>query len=414
VGGGRQRSVRGHRDFSRLWTGQAISQLGSAVGMVGLPVVAVTVVRASAFQVSVLTALTAVTTALLALPMGSHVEFRRKRPVLVAADLVRFASLVSIPLAAWLGGLGYTHLCAVAVINAACQIAFTAAAQAHLKALVSPEALVDANSRLESTVWLSLSIGPSLAGVLIGFVSALGALVVDAVSFLFSAAAVTRLRTPEPVPPLRRAGTSRRADLVGGLRFVWGHPVLRRCLVSWVLFAGTVMMASPLSTVFYLRTLHFTPWQYGLLMGLPSLGGFFGSRLTRRVVSRLGAVRTLWGASLLRGPWQLLIPLAVPGPLGLAMCGVAIFGVLFFAGMANSAMSAYRQSQTPDHLMARVSTLWSFASTVAQPAFILVGGLVAAWVGTRMALLVAAVLMCASALLLPQSDRAASMVGSAS
>ena len=88
-------------------------------------------------------------------------------------------------------------------------------------------------------------------------------------------------------------------------------------------------MASPIETIFYLRDLQFTAWQYGLLMGLPSLGGFFGARLTRRTVARFGAVRALWWTSMIRGPWNLLIPLAAPGLVGLVQCGVGFFSVLF-------------------------------------------------------------------------------------
>ncbi|MEV0382075.1 hypothetical protein [Nonomuraea sp. NPDC050643] len=106
--------------------------------------------------------------------------------------------------------------------------------------------------------------------------------------------------------------------------------------------------------------------------------------------------------SLLRGPWYFLIPAAVPGTVGMVMCGVGFGMVLLFAGAANSTMTSYRQRRTPDGLMARVATLWSFATTLTQPLFILAGGLVATWAGTRMAIFVAAGVMCAAALLLPR------------
>lgn len=382
--------------------GLAISQLGSAVGMVALPVIAVTVVEASTFQVALLAALTAITTATLAFPLGSHVEFRRKRPVMITTDIIRFACLASVPIAAFLDAVTFAQLCVIAVINASCQIAFAAAAQAHLKALVSAHRLVDANSRLESTRWLSISVGPSIAGALIGFLTAVGSLVVDALSFLFSALAIKTLRGPEPAPPVRDRHSSWRAELFAGWRFAWGHPTLRPILISWVTFAGASSMAASVSAVFYLRDLHFDAWQYGLLMGVPSLGGFVGARLAPKLVTRLGAVRALWWASMLRGPWYFLIPAAMPGSLGLLMCGFGFGVVLLFAGAANSTMASYRQLQTPDHLMARVATLWSFATTVTQPLFILLGGLLATWADTRTSLFAAAGVMCAAAILLPR------------
>lgn len=397
-------SVRGHRDFRRLWTGLAISQVGSTVGGIALPIVAIAVVHATTFQITLLAAFSAVTTALLAFPIGRGVEFRRKRPVMITCDIVRFAAIASIPVAYVLGGLYFTQLCVVGIINATCAIAFNAASQSHLKALVSKEQLVDANARLESTRWLSISLGPSVGGALVGFLTAIGALLIDAISFLFSAVAVRLIKRPEADPPGREKSASRTDELLGGLKFVAGSPTLRRMLTSWVLFAGMVMMASPLFTILYLRELRFSPWEYGLLMGIPSLGGFFGARLTRRAVARLGVVRVLWWASILRGPWQFLIPLAMPGTLGLLMCGFAFFSLLFFAGIANSAMASYRQLQTPDHLVSRVTTFWTFASTVTQPVLIVGGGLLASVLPLRVVLVGITIVMCASALLLPRRE----------
>ncbi|GAA3653750.1 MFS transporter [Nonomuraea antimicrobica] len=399
-----QPDARERQDFRRLWSGATVSQLGSAVGMVALPVVAVTVVGASAFEVALLSAFTAVTTALLAFPLGTYVEFRRKRPIMITTDVVRFAALASVPAAAALDVLTFAHLCVIAVVNASCLIAFTAAAQSHLKALVSGPRLIEANSRLESTRWLSVSAGPSAAGALIGLLGAAGSLLIDAVSFLVSAVAVRSLRTREPAPPVRERGASRRAELFAGWRFAWRHPHLRPMLVSWVTFAGASSMGAAVSAVFYLRDLGFEPWEYGLVMGVPSLGGFAGARLAPRLVARLGAVRALWWTSVSRGPWYFLIPAAVPGTPGLLMCGFGFGMVLLFAGAANSTMTSYRQQRTPDELMARVAALWSFATTVTQPLFILLGGLVATWADSRAALFAAAALMCASAFLLPRGS----------
>ncbi|MER6005395.1 MFS transporter [Nonomuraea angiospora] len=290
------------RDFRRLWAGTTVSQLGSAVSMVALPVVAITVLDASAFEVALLSVIQAVTIVVVAFPAGRYIEFRAKRPVMIWSDIARCILLLSIPIAAFSGLLTFAHLCVAALGNAAGQIASSGAAQAHLKALVPAERLMSANSRLESTRWLSVLVGPSLAGPLIGVLSAVGALIVDAVSFVVSAWSIRSLRTPEPPPPARGPSPSRRAELFAGWGFVRGHPVLRRMFASWLVFAGASAMATPLSSLFYLRDLGFTPWQYGLLMGLPSLGGFLGARLAPRLSRRFGMVRGLWWVSLWRGP----------------------------------------------------------------------------------------------------------------
>lgn len=397
-------SARGNIDFRRLWLGATISQLGSAVSSVALPIVALTVVGASAFEVSVLAAVGAITTGLLALSVGVGVEYRRKRPVMIRADVIRFAIILTVPVAAAFHHVTFIQLCVVAAVNAACQVAYNAAATSHLKALVSADAIIDANGRLQSTLWLNLTLGPFVGGSLIRILTAPFTLVIDAVSFLANALVVSRIRTTEPPAPVRDRLVSKRAEIAGGFRFVWGHRTLRMLLLSWVVFAGASFMTGPLGTVFYIRVLHFNAVQFGLLMGVPSAFGFLGARFTSRFAARIGPVRLLWWASLLRSPWFFLTPIARPGTLGLVICLVSYSGLLFFAAMANSAMAGYRQLSTPDRYMARVTTLWAFATVAAQPLFAIAGGVLASHAGIREALFTAAAFMAASVLLLPRNE----------
>ncbi|MEU9449091.1 MFS transporter [Streptomyces sp. NPDC048277] len=380
-----------------------------------LALVAVAALDATTFQVSLLAALSAVAGAAVTLPLGSRVEFHRKRPVMVAADLVRCAALGSVPVAAALGLLTFAQLCVVGVVQAAGMIVFSAASTAHLKGLVAEGDRVRAAARFETTDWVSQSAGPPVGGLLIGIVGTTATLAVDAVSFLLSALGVRRLRTPEPPPPVRPespagAGPSaaRRGSLTEGWRCILGHPGLRPLFFNSMLFGGPVMMTSPLMTVLMLRELHFAPWQYGLALGLPCIGGIVGSRLTVPLTRRLGAERVLLLFGVLRTPWLLLLPLVPSGLVGLAVLVAIDTGLLCVAGVFNPSFVAYRMAVTPDHVMARVVTAWSVSSKTVQPVFMLAGGLLASWTGVRAALLVAGVLCLASAVLLPWDLRTAS------
>ncbi|MFJ9708830.1 MFS transporter [Streptomyces sp. NPDC101234] len=408
---GQLNSVR--RDFARLWRAYAVSAAGTAVSSGALALVAVMALHATAFQVSLLAALSAVAGAALTLPLGSRVEFRRKRPVMVAADLVRCVALGSVPVAAALGVLSFVQLCVVDVVQAAGVIVFSAASTAHLKGLVTAEDRVRAAARFETTDWVSQSAGPPVGGLLIGTVGTTATLAVDAVSFLLSALGVRRLRTPEPPPPARpespagAGAAARRGSLTEGWRYLLGHRSLRPLFFNAMLFGGAVMMTSPLMTVLMLRELHFTPWQYGLALGLPCLGGIVGSRLTVPLTRRLGAERVLLLFGVLRTPWLLLLPLVPSGLTGLAVLVAIDTGLLCVAGVFNPSFVAYRMAATPDHVMARVVTAWSVSSKTVQPVFMLAGGLLAEWTGVRTALAVAGVLCLASAVLLPWGLRAA-------
>ncbi|MGC5309972.1 hypothetical protein [Micromonospora zamorensis] len=125
------------RDFHRLWGAYSVSHLGSAVGAGALPLVATLLLDSTALQISLLAVISGLASAVIVLPLGPRVEFRRKRPVMVGADLLRFAALTSVPIAAALGALTYEQLCVVAVVQTVGTIVFSAASGAHLKHLVT-------------------------------------------------------------------------------------------------------------------------------------------------------------------------------------------------------------------------------------------------------------------------------------
>ncbi|MFC8841078.1 MFS transporter [Streptomyces griseoincarnatus] len=394
-----RRSTLG-QDFRRLWGAYAVSAAGSAVGMGALPLIALLVLDSSAFQVSVLAALSAVASALIALPLGVRIEHQYKRPVMITTDLARCVLLVSIPVAMAFDRLTFTQLCVVGVLQTAASVAFDAASGAHLKALVLPEHRLRANSLFETTNWISVSAGPPVGGLLIGALGAAATMVVDALSFLGSAVGIRRIRQPEPAPPARATAHLGR-DIAASWQYLLRHPGLRPLFFNALLFGGSVMMASPLMAVLMLDDLGLAPWQYGLALGLPCLGGVLGSRLTPLLTRRFGQRRILLVSGVARTLWTILLPLTPTGALGLCVIVAADFGLLFSAGVFNPSFTTYRMAATPDAFMSRVGTSWSVGAKTCQAAFVIAGGLIAAAAGVRGALLIAGLLCMASALLLP-------------
>ncbi|MGW7681278.1 MFS transporter [Kribbella sp. NPDC054772] len=385
------------RDFRRLWFAFTVSAFGSAVGLGALPLVAVLALDSSTLQVSMLAAISAVAGAALALPMGDFIEQRRKRPVMIAADLVRFAALASVPIAAAFGVLTYLLLCVAGVLQAAGTIAFQSASGAHLKALVPAEGRAEANSRFEQTNWISLSIGPAVGGALVSLVGATITLAVDAVSFLGSALGIRRIQAPEP-EPVKREG---RADFTAGWRYILRHRGLRALFWNSQLFGGPAMMISPLLAVFMLRDLGLAAWSYGVFLGISCIGGVIGARMAPRLTKRYGLHWMLLVFGVLRAPWLLLLPLAPPGWGGFVLLTLAETALLVGAGAFNPSFATYRMEVTEDAYMARVVGSWSISSRCVQPAFIALGGVLATLVGTRGALWVAGIACALSAVLLP-------------
>ena len=388
-------------DFHRLWGAYSISELGSALGSGALPLVAVLVLHVSTFQVSMLAALSGIASATIALPLGSLIEFRAKRPVMIAADLLRFAALGSIPLAAMLGVLSYEQLCLVGVLQTTCNIAFGAASGAHLKALVPPEELLAANSRFETTFWTATSTGPPLGGLLISWLGATATLAIDAVSFLLSALGIRALQAPEPAPPIKATDHHWRRDITAGWAYIFSHRDLTALFWNAMLFGGCIMLAAPLMAVFMLRDLGLAPWQYGLALGLPGLGGILGAMCTPRLTRRFGDRTILLTFGVLRTLWLGILPFAPVGTTGLVVIIVADFLLLFCAGVFNPTFVTHRMRATTDTHMSRVTTAWSISSRTVQPLFIVAGGALAAATSPRFALASAAVVLLTRGLLLP-------------
>ena len=248
-GGGRSLG----RQFGWLWAAYAVSTFGTWLAFDAFPLIAILVLHAGPAEVSVLAAAGLAVGAAVAVPLGPWVEFRRKRPVMVAMDLIRFAALMSVPAAFALGRLSFAQLLVVSVVVGAADIAFNAASGAYLKALVPPEDLLVANGRFESTTWTATALGPPLGGAAIGLFGPVTTVVADAVSYLLSALGIRAIGGSGAAPGAdRRTPRLRAGDLLDGWRYILAHPALRPLFFNTVLVNGLIMATAPLLAVLML------------------------------------------------------------------------------------------------------------------------------------------------------------------
>lgn len=388
-------------DLHRLWASFTVSQVGSAVGAGALPLVAILMLDASAVQVSSMVALAGIVSAALALPLGPFIEARRKRPILVWSSLIPFVALLSVPLAAWWGVLTYPQLCAVVTAQTLCGIVFAAANGAYLKSIVPEAQRIRANSRFETTFWTASTLGAPIGGALISMLGATVTVVIDAVSYLAAAVGIRGICTPEPEPVHKRCGHTRTAEIRSGWAHIFARPILRRLFWNSMLFGGAITLAAPLLAVLMLRDLGFAPWQYGLALGLPCVGGLLGSVCAPKLVGRCGERAVLLGFGTLRTCWLGLLPMAGPNAFGLMIIVTSETLLLFCAGVFNPVFTTSRMNNTDDDHMARVGTAWSVGAKCCQPLFIALGGVAAAVTSPRVVIGGAAVVLVASSLLLP-------------
>ncbi|MFC8708477.1 MFS transporter [Streptomyces sp. NPDC057197] len=397
-----------------MWAAYAASTFGTWLAFDAFALIAVLVLHAGPGEVSVLAAAGPAVGAVLAVPFGPWVEFRRKRPVMIATDLARCAALLTVPVAYACGVLGFAQLLVVSVLVAAADIAFGAASGAYLKALVPKPDLLAASSRFESTMWTASVLGPPAGGLLVGVFGPVVTVVADAVSYLLSALGVRAIGGTEAAPrprPVRTEGAEeaeggapgrlRAADLLDGWRFVLTHPVLRPLFFNTLLVNALIMAAAPLLAVLMLGPLGFAPWQYGLAFAVPCLGGLLGSRLAGPLVARYGRRRVLFATGALRVCWPVGLVFVRPGVPGLAVVMAVEAVLITLCGVFNPVYSAYRLELTPSDRVARTLAAWSASGRLTTAAVTALWGLLAVFTGTRAAIGLAGLLLFVTPVLLP-------------
>ncbi|WP_329101730.1 MFS transporter [Micromonospora sp. NBC_01699] len=398
------------RRFGWLWTSYAVSAYGSGLGFGALPLIAVLVLDASPAQVSALSAVGPAVGALIALPLGPWVEFHRKRPVMIAMDLARFAVMLTIPIAYALGRLGFVQLLVVSAVVAAAKIAFSAASGAYLRALVRPDDLLVANARFESTTWSSIAVGPPLGGAAVGLFGPVATIVADALSYLFSALGIAAIRGHEERAQRTGKRRVRAGELLDGWRHLLSHPALRALYLNQLLVGGLIMATEPLLALLLLRELGFPPWQYGLAFAAPCVGGLIGSRLALRLVARYGQHRILRTVGTLRAIWLLGLAFVQPGVTGLATVIGVELAIIISMSLYNPVLATYRLEHIPDDCIARTLSAWSIGSSAAIAVLGALGGVLAEATSPRTALTVAGLLILTSPLLLPRRPDPGSVV----
>jgi MFS family permease len=405
-GGGGNDGLRLGRDFSRLWAAYAVSAYGTGLGFGAFAVIAIRVLHDGPAQVAALSASGLAVGALVAVPLGPWVEFRRKRPVMVGMDLLRFAALVSIPVAYALDRLTFLQLVVVSVILGAAKNAFRAASGAYLKALVAPADLLAANGRFESTTWSATAVGPPLGGAAIGLFGPVTTVVADAISYLLSAIGIGAIRHTEAAVARREAPRGRATGLLDGWRYILGHRHLRALFFNTILVNGLILATEPLLSVLMLGRLGFAPWQFGLAFASPCVGGLIGARLARRLVPRYGPAKIMFVGGVLRACWPVGLVLMQPGLVGMVIVIVVQLGLVTSIGMFNPVMATYRLEQTAPDRVARMLSSWSVSSSAATAALTAVWGLIAAVTGPRVAIGIAGGLLLLTPVLLPRNLRA--------
>ena len=368
----------------KFWSGQAISEFGTAISQLAIPTIAVLVLHASAFQVATLGTVEFLPFLLFTLPAGVWVDRLPRRAIMIVGDLGRGALGVSIPIAYALGDLHLAQLYVVGFMTGVLTVFFEVAYQSYLPSLVDRGQMVEGNSKLELTRSGAQLAGPGLAGLLIKFATAPYAILVDTASFAFSGSFLVSIRKREDWTSEREAGArpSLRTELWEGLRYVLGHRLLRPQAISTGTsnFFSNVVYA--ILIVYAYRRLHLSPFTVGIVFSLAGLGWMAGAAASSRLQRRLGVGGTTVLGAFCSGPGLLLMPLApksFPVPMLIAGGIIGSFGAVVY----NVAQVSLRQTITPQRLQGRMNAVMRFLVWGTIPLGSLTGGALASNIGLR-------------------------------
>ncbi len=381
-------------DFVRLWTAQTISQFGTQVSLLAIPLVAVILLKASPFEVAMLGTVEFVPFILFSLPAGAWVDRLRRRPILIFGDVGRAASLASIPIVYLLGGLTIWQLYVVGFVNGTLTVFFDVAYQSYLPSLVERDQLVDGNGKLETSRTIAQTAGPAIGGGLIGILTAPVAVVVDALSYVASALFVFLIRREEPTPDRHvdehgRPRGGLRSEVAAGLRYVLGDRYLRGIAAS----TGTANLFGSIAfatyIVYLVRDLGLSAGEIGIILGLGNSGAIVGAVTANRFARWVGLGPAIVLAMLASGPGLLLIavaPKAFPAPFLIAS------GILFGLSVVvyNINQLSFRQAITPTSMQGRMNATMRFIVWGTIPVGQVLGGIIGSSLGVHEAIWIGA------------------------
>jgi predicted MFS family arabinose efflux permease len=373
--------LRSNRAFRDFWTGQTISLFGDQVSLLAIPLLAALELHVDPIQMGLLTAAALAPNLLFSLHLGAWADHRpRRRDLLVAADLGRALLLLTIPVAWLLGALSLVQLYLVAFAAGSLGVIFSVAYDVVFVSLLERDDYIEGSSLLNASRAASFVAGNSAAGLLVQWLTAPIALLLDACSYLASAFFVGRAKGVEAKPaPVEEDG----ASLAAGARFIARTPLIRASLLASATLNLFNTAFYALFVLYATRHLGMGAGAVGIALGVGGLGSLVGVFLTQRLSTHLGLGMALIVAFVLTPAPLLLVPLAAGSSSPALVVGIAEFFTGVGVMVLDVGLGALYASVVPDELRARVSGAFLLVNYGVRPIGALAGGLLAAIVGLQ-------------------------------
>jgi MFS family permease len=391
----RQPSLFRHPDFLKLWVGDTISQFGSQISFLAIPLTAAVVLGATPFEMGLLGTIEFLPFLLISLPAGVWVDRLPRRRILIGGDIVRALALGSIPLT-WVFArdlLGMPWLYGVAIVGGTATVFFDAAYQAYLPSLVERDQLMEGNTKLQISGSTAQVTGPGIAGALITLLSAPLTIALDSASFLVSAVSVALIRKAEPRPDPKPSGQAGGmiAEIREGLGVITGSPYLRAIAATTATSNLSTNIAFAAIIIFATRDLQLDAARIGVIFAIGNIGGLIGALIAGRVPRYVGTGPAIVGSAALGTAFLWLNAAATPA---------TAFPILIATGLISQVSNqvyninqvSLRQSITPDRLQGRMNASMRFIVWGTIPIGSFIGGILATVIGVRQGIFVGAIM----------------------
>jgi len=377
-------------DFRWLWTGQTLSDVGTNMVAVVIPLLAAAQLGASAFEIGVISATEFLPYILVSLFVGVWLDRSPKRPIIVLADVVRAGALLAIPITWWADLLTVPLLVGIVFVVGMCSVVSDIGSAAILPSLVRREELIEGNSKLEISSSVSNIGGMTVGGVAIQALSAPAVALAGVVTSLLAAFSTFRITRRHEPPP--EGEQSILTEMSGGLRFVLGNVGVRTLAATSFLINFFAFVIEPVFLLFITRTLALPPALIGVILAMTGVGSLVGALVAERASTLLPLGRLLVLGSGLIGLNALLVPLAVltPEPVTVALLLFSQFAYAVLVIVINVNVRSFRTALTPDEMQGRMNAAVRMLVMSGAPVGAIVGGSLGSLVGTAWALAVGA------------------------
>lgn len=379
------------RAFRNLWLGHSISLLGAQAGFVIVPLLALTVADASAFEMGLLEAAESLAVLLLGLVVGAFADRASAVTVMITANVTRITAMVTIPIAYVLGDVTFLHIFAVIFVVGACTLGYESALSSHIVHRFERHRLPTVNSFMEGSTAVTEISGPGVGGLLVQFFGAPLAIVVDICGYVTSTIFLIRLpRGDDRLSSKDVNGPTDRVSIARGLGFVWRNGVLRPVTLAASHFNFFTAMFFAVYTYYLVRDLGFSPFMVGVSAAAGGLGGLVSATLAPRMMTRIQAIALYPGALIVPALAALLVPLAgtvgPPRPIVYVLVGLSQF-LWAFAVVVNLVVSeALKQILTPPSVIGQTTSSIRWMTLGLEPIGAVIGGILAEVLSPALAL----------------------------